>query len=334
VKLLRWLLAIVALAGIVLNVLAYRQAQMMSHFTAGGTRTESPEELSTIERMLVLLRGVDVPRPEIGETPADVGLRYESLRFASGHGPDLEAWSIPLERPKGLVVLFHGYATSKSSLLPQARILHELGWQTMLVDFFGSGGSSGASTTLGVLEAKDVAAALEVARMQSVQPIVLYGISMGGAAVLRAVAVEEVRADALIVEGTYDTLLATVRNRFRTMAVPAWPAAELLLFWGGRRQGFDAFAHNPVVYARRVDVPTLVLHGEADPRVTLDEAHHLHAALGRHGELSVVPGAGHVTLAVAAPGPWRAAVGEFLAARSRTPEHVPRQGAGVASLLQ
>ncbi len=333
-RLLRWLLPIATLAAIVLNVLAYRHAHVMSHFTAGVPRTDAPEDLSVVERVLVLFQGVEVPRPEIGETPADVGLRYESLRFASGHGPDLEAWSIPVERPEGLVVLFHGYAASKSSLLPQAQLLHELGWQTMLVDFFGSGGSSGASTTLGVVEAKDVTAALEVARMQSLAPVVLYGISMGGAAVLRAVAVEGARADALIVEATYDTLLGTIRNRFRTMAVPAWPAAELLLFWGGRQQGFDAFAHNPATYAERIDVPTLVLHGEADPRVTLDEAHHLHRALGTHGELCVVPGAGHVTLAAVAPEAWRAAVGEFLAARSRTPEHVPRQGAGVASLFQ
>lgn len=333
-KPIRWLVAIGTLAAIALNVLAYRHARVMTQFTDGVQRTDAPEDLSLIERATVLLTGVDVPRPAIGDTPADAGLRYESLRFASGHGPDLEAWSIPVERPKGLVVLFHGYAASKSSLLPQARILRELGWQPILVDFFGSGGSTGTSTTLGVLEAKDVAAALEIARAQAVTPLVLYGISMGGAAVLRAVAVEGARPDALIVEGTYDTLIDTVRNRFRTMSVPQWPAAELLLFWGGRQQGFDAFAHNPVAYAAQVEVPTLVLHGENDPRVTLEEAHHLHRAFGRHGELCVVPGAGHVTLAAAAPEPWRAAVGEFLAARSRAPEHVPGQGAGVASVLQ
>lgn len=333
-RLLRWLVPLVMLATIGVNVLAYRQARVMSHFTHGVPRTAGPEHLSLGERAAVLFRGVDVPRPEIDRTPADVGLAYESMRFASGHGPDLEAWSIPVERPKGLVVLFHGYASSKSSLLPQATILADLGWQTMPVDFYGSGGSSGTSTTLGVLEAKDVAAALEVARMQSVAPVVLYGISMGGAALLRAVAMEDARPDALIVEGTYDTLLGTVRNRFRSMAVPAWPAAELLLYWGGRQQGFDAFAHNPVAYAERVDVPTLVLHGEDDPRVTLDEAQRLHAALGPHGELAVVPDAGHVTLAEVAPGPWRAAVGEFLAARSRPAQHVPGQGAGVAAVFE
>jgi alpha-beta hydrolase superfamily lysophospholipase len=333
-RVFRWIAFAGVLVAIGLNVLAYRQAHTMTSFTVGGPRTAGPEHLSLAERAAVLLSGVAVPRPAIDETPADVGLAYESMRFASGHGPDLEAWNVPVERPKGIVVLFHGYASSKSSLVPQARLLHELGWQTMLVDFYGSGGSTGASTTLGVQEAADVVAALEVARAQSVAPIVLYGISMGGAAVLRAVAVDGARADALIVEGTYDTLLGTIRNRFRSMDVPAWPAAELLLYWGGRQQGFDAFAHNPVAYAERVEVPTLVLNGADDPRVTLVDAHRLHAALGAHGELCVIPGVGHVTMAAAAPEPWRAAVGEFLAARSRAPEHVPGEGAGMASVLQ
>jgi alpha-beta hydrolase superfamily lysophospholipase len=59
-------------------------------------------------------------------------------------------------------------------------------------------------------EAEDVAAAFVYARESwPGQPIVLYGVSMGSAAILRAVAVEGVRPAGLILEGAFDRLLTT-----------------------------------------------------------------------------------------------------------------------------
>src|SRR5581483_2053857 len=55
-----------------------------------------------------------------------------------------------------LIALFHGYGASKSSLLSAAEALHHLGYGTLLVDFYGSGGSSGSGTASGVKAADDV----------------------------------------------------------------------------------------------------------------------------------------------------------------------------------
>jgi uncharacterized protein len=82
-------------------------------------------------------------------------------------------------------------------------------------------------------EAEDVAAAFAYARESwPDQPIVLYGVSMGSAAILRAVAHEDVRPAGLILEGAFDRLLTTTRHRFHAVGAPASPAAELLLLWG------------------------------------------------------------------------------------------------------
>jgi hypothetical protein len=118
------------------------------------------------------------------------------------------------------------------------------------VDFYGSGGSSGSGTTIGVNESDDVAAT--VAYAKTVWPqrkIVLYGISMGGAAVLRAIAVNGVTPDTAIIEATFDSLLNTGKNRFRAMGLPPSPFTELLLFWGSVQQ-FNYF-RNPAQYATR-----------------------------------------------------------------------------------
>ncbi|NTV65921.1 MAG: hypothetical protein HGA65_20620 [Oscillochloris sp.] len=68
-------------------------------------------------------------------------------------------------------------------------------------------------------------------------------------------------------EAVFDDLLTNTRHRFDALGLPSWPAADLLLFWGGVQLGVNPFEHNPVGYARAVDVPVLLLYGEDDPWV-------------------------------------------------------------------
>jgi dienelactone hydrolase len=55
------------------------------------------------------------------------------------------------------------------------------------------------------------------------------------------------------------------------MHVPAFPMAGFLVFWGGVQNGFWAFAHNPVDYAKKISCPTLLLYGEQDKNVSRQE---------------------------------------------------------------
>jgi hypothetical protein len=211
--------------------------------------------------------------------------------------------------------MFHGFAASKASLLPAAEAFHELGYDALLVDFRGSGGSDGYATTIGYREADDVAAACDYARQQwPDSPLVLYGRSMGGAAVLRALAVGELRPAAVILECPFDRLLSTTKNRFRAVGLPSFPAAELLVFWGGVQHGYSGFDHNPVDYAAAVECPALFLHGERDVRVAPAEAREVFDRLGSKKTWALLEGAGHENLSVARRDAWRAAVERFLIA--------------------
>jgi alpha-beta hydrolase superfamily lysophospholipase len=285
----------------------------MTHFVDTGTRTARPEELSLPEKVWVVLTGVTVPRPTNERTPQDANLRYEMRLIEIGKGEKLEAWYVPAEGPRGLVLMFPGYAMSKDSLLEGSAALYEMGWSTLLVDYRGVGGSSGENTTLGIREAEDVAAAARYAREEwPGARVVLYGVSMGSAAVLRAVAVEGAEADGLILESPFDTLLNTVRNRFGTMGLPGWPGAELVVFWGGTQIGVDGFAHNPAEYARSVRVPTLLMHGEHDPRATMEQAQSVYDNLGGSKSFVEFRGAGHEALLGVDVEAWKEQVHRFL----------------------
>src|SRR5690606_20716074 len=106
------------------------------------------------------------------------------------------------------------YAESMEQLLDVAVALHELGHDALLVDFSGSGGSSGDGTTLGVREAEDVTTALRFARSRARdRAVVAFGFSMGAAAVVRAIAREDAEADGAILEACFDRLVTTTGNR-------------------------------------------------------------------------------------------------------------------------
>jgi len=279
----------------VLNAWTFRHAWAMTHFSTGGRpSTIRPEEMSVFGRAKVLLTGINLPRPVNEKSPADIELSFETHRVKTADGVELEAWHVPHPDPRAVVVMFHGYGSSKAKLLNEVRAFHDLGCAVVLVDFRGSGGSSGTATTLGVFEAADVASAFRLAAsLDSNCPCVLSGRSMGSVAILRAIAREGVVPAGIIIECPFDRLLGTVEHRSTAMGLPSFPCAELLVFWGGVQHGMNGFAHNPVEYAARVDCPALVMHGQQDKRVSVSEVQAVCDALVGQKRLEIFPDVGH-----------------------------------------
>jgi hypothetical protein len=115
-----------------------------------------------------------------------------------------------------------------------------------------------------------------------------------------------------MLEAVFDTLLNTVRHRFRAMEVPAFPSAELLVFWGGRQWGFDGFEHKPSAYAASVRCPVLLMHGARDPRVTLTEARRVFEAIPGTKEFVTFERSGHESYLSKNAEQWRSAVERFI----------------------
>jgi len=183
----------------------------------------------------------------------------------------------------------------------------------LLVDFRGSGGSSGEATTLGVYEAGDVATSFELAaRIAPDCPLVLFGRSMGSVAILRAIAHAGISPEGIIIECPFDRLLGTVAHRFTAMGLPSFPCAQMLVFWGGVQHGMNGFAHNPCEYAPRVNCPALVMHGELDKRVSVPEVQAVYDALAGPKRLEVFPATGHESCYRTRPDLWGRHVTEFL----------------------
>jgi alpha-beta hydrolase superfamily lysophospholipase len=302
--------------GILLvNGAAYLAARSMTHYVENAGRPHFHVPMTAWDKTRFFLGTLALPRPENHSTPSDRRLEYETLHFPGAHHLQIEAWRIPGKEGQPVVLLFPGYCGCKDSLLSYAREFHGLGYETWLVDFHGTGGSQGNTTTIGWEEADDVAAAgREAARLRPGAPQLYFGTSLGAAAVLRAEHLRTINAAGLILESPYDRLITTVGHRFSALGIPAFPLANLLVFWGGEQLGFNGFAMNPVDYARDVRCPTLLFEGEKDFRVGVPNSRAIAKALGSHGTFELVVGQGHAFYLNRVPDEWRQSVHTFLAA--------------------
>lgn len=299
--------------GLLAGALACGQAYRMTHYSAGGVKTPSAGKLGAMGKLKVMLTGLNIPKPTDAETPADYGLRYETRGFRGAFGIRLESWYVPVPAQRGLVLMFHGYAASKGKLLPAAAGLSRLGFGVLMVDFFGSGGSGGSRTSIGYHEALDVKSAARFASRElgAGDPIV-YGVSMGAAAALRAAHAYRLRPKAMILEAPFGRLLSTVGSRCRALGVPSFPLAHLLVLLGGAGCGFNGFRHDPIRYAQAIRCPTLLMAGTEDDWVPAEETRAIFEALNGPKTLELFPGVGHRLLAKERPSQWRAAAARFL----------------------
>jgi uncharacterized protein len=291
-KMLLWQLALAFL--VILNILAYSGAYLMTHYSEPGQW--------------------GMRKPNSAKTPADISLRYNTQRLSVKENEWVETWLIPATEAKGTVLLFPGKDSSKANqLLAPAQVFHDLHYNSLLVDFRGVGGSSGNTTTLGVRESEDVVLVLKEAdRLQLQRPFVLYGISMGSAAILTAIAKEDVKPDGVILELPFARSIDALRSRVRALHIPSFPLAELIVFWGSVQHGFNAFAHNPVTYAAQVQCPTLIMHGSLDQWTTIDEIKEILQNLRGSKELVLFPNTGHTLLVTVDRELWKGSVDNFL----------------------
>jgi pimeloyl-ACP methyl ester carboxylesterase len=280
---------LVALGFLLANVVASFHAWRFTHFiTESGLRTVNPEQLSGPQKLWVLLTGVKNPKPVNHAKPP---FSYQPIYLSSPNGR-LECWYSAMPHARGTVALFHGYTSSKAKLLTEAATFRCLGYSVLLTDFAGNGGSDGNVCTVGHHEAADVATIVRWLQRRP-GPVFIYANSMGAVATLRAEAELGVRPTANLLECPYGSMLETAQSRFRSMHVPSFPMANLLVFWGGLENNFWAFDLDATRYAAHISTPTLLMWGTADPRVTRQETDAIYAALSGPKQRLDFSGSGH-----------------------------------------
>lgn len=229
-------------------------------------------------------------------TPAAHGLRASDVTLTTEDGLSLAAWLIPGTGTEA-VILVHGIGGSRGALLPLAADLHARGYSLCLFDLRAQGQSGGTTSTLGAKEVRDVAAALAFLREQpGVDPgkIGIYGQSLGGVTALLATAkMPELRA--VVADSPFASARWLVHNQFRRVVnLPSW-LGPLVLRFGAWQAGISANELAPLDTISRISPrPLLLIQGDTDRLIDIENAHLLYDAAGEPKTLWKLPAVGHI----------------------------------------
>lgn len=214
------------------------------------------------------LRAPDNP---VTTTPAAVALEYADITIPSGE-LQLPGWWIPHSNPRAVLVWAHGGGSNRHSTFFNSlgfyQALHQRGIAVLTFDQrnHGLAPRDTGQLTFGRRESLDVIAALDwlAANTPTDIPVVLMGVSMGGASAIHAI-MAVAAPDALILT---DALLVPVD----VLARGAWiatglPSALFLpMAWGAVWfENLAAGAEAPLALAERLTLPTLYLQSPDDP---------------------------------------------------------------------
>ena len=216
------------------------------------------------------------PEREHAASPSDWGLDADDVTFTAPDGTSLHGWFVP---GTGDVTLlwFHGNAGNISHRLDELSLIHDrLGVNVFIFDYHGYGRSEGRASEEGTYISGE--AALGYLRNRSdVDPakIVYFGRSLGG-----AVAVElatKHRPYGLVLVSPFTSIRSMARRHY-----PFLPLGPLI------RTKYDSLSKLPEVGA-----PLLIVHGDNDEIVPIDEGRTLFEAAGEPKDFYTVRGADH-----------------------------------------
>lgn len=221
----------------------------------------------------------------------------ETWHTLSRDGLRLTAQFIPCEGARATIIMFHGYRSSAlhdfSGVLPYYR---SLGLNILLCDHRAHGESEGKYITFGVLERYDVLAWTEEhnRRMGADMPVILDGISMGGATVAYAADLDlPANVAGLMDDCGYVSPKEQIHYVMGLMKIPVFPFYHLADMFCRMLAHFSFSDVDARKTLAQVKVPCLFIHGEADDFVKYEMGIECHDACSTKKMLFVCKDAGH-----------------------------------------
>lgn len=252
--------------------------------------------------MLALVAAIHVsfraPRRTNDITPDRVGLFAQACAIADIRGGRLSGWWLPARPgapyPDTTVVLMHGWGANKSDLLPLANPFHAAGYCVLMLDAHNHGDSDARGVSSMPKFAEDVQAALDWLQQQhpdESRQRVLVGHSVGAAAVLLAAA-RGAEVDAVVAMASFvhpKRMMKRHLHRLRFLPGLVNLIAAYVQWVIGHR--FDDIA--PIISLKRIQVPVLLVHGDADRVIPIEDHQGLCQAAPNSVKCLSVPGADH-----------------------------------------
>jgi uncharacterized protein len=225
-----------------------------------------------VQRSLIYFPFGDVP------SPSEVGLAgVEPVTFDTDDGIRLHGWFVPSRRsPAITLAVFNGNGGNRAYRSGLARAFGERGVAVLLFDYRGYGGNDGRPTEAGLASDARAARAYLAARADvDMRRVIYFGESLGAAVAIR-LAVDHPPA-ALVLRSPFTSMADVGRVHY-----PFLPVRWLL------RDRFPSLER-----IAQVSSPVLVIAGDRDRVVPIEQSRQLYAAASAPKRLVIISGADH-----------------------------------------
>jgi uncharacterized protein len=258
------------------------------------------------------------PRYPLHIPPSHFKAAYEEVSFAAGDGIALKGWLIEPDKAaktSPAIIIYHGLGANRSDFTDLTVSLTQRGYLVLTFDFRAHGESGGGRSSLGLNEQKDVAAALAYQRSRKeIDPkrIGIFGFSLGGATAILSAA-NNGGFNAVVADSAFTSLRDQARTAITGFYhLPSFPFLSLTTL--GYRLYFFAGVDNvdpEKAVAKLSPVPVLIIAGEGDNMIPVENGKRLYAAAGEPKDLWLIPVRDHGGTVAAAGPEYEKRVGEF-----------------------
>ncbi|MGF2411552.1 alpha/beta hydrolase [Ferruginibacter sp.] len=308
-KFWKLLLKTVLVLFILINIITAFHAYKFTHFyDVGEVTVKNKGEKTGWDKTKEILFGINAVKQQ--NTVADTA--NQKVILTTSDKIKLEGWYTTVDSAKGTVCLFHGHGGKKSGNNTEAEAFRKMGYNTFQIDFRAHGSSSGNTCTIGYFESEDVKLAYDFVKNNNEKNIILWGISMGAAAVTKAVNDYPLQPNKIILEMPFGSITEAAEGRIKMMGLPPQPLATLITFWGGTEHGFWAFNMKPSEFAKKINCPALLQWGKNDPRVSQKETDDIYSNINSTKKLVVYENSGHESLCKNENEKWMREISDFL----------------------
>lgn len=192
---------------------------------------------------------------------------------------------------------FHGYRSHPvTDFSGGSELSFQLGHNLLLVDQRAHGCSEGRTITFGILERLDLLCWVNYAakRFGADVPIMLYGVSMGGATVLMASDLEfPANVRGIVADCPFTVPLDVILHVGKATPFPNWLIKPFVILGARIWGGFDLLETDAIRAVRNAKIPVLIIHGEDDRYVPCSMSEDASAVNPEMVQRFTFPGAAH-----------------------------------------
>jgi len=203
-------------------------------------------------------RYVYFPTRKITANPSDIGLLYDDVTIKTTDEVNISGWYIPAEKPRAVILFFHGNGGNISNRLDLIKIFYELRLSTFIIDYRGYGRSEGEPTEDGTY--LDATAAWDyLVEKKKIAPdeIILFGRSLGGP--IAAWLAMDRKTKGLILDSTFTSI--------KDIGAKLYPYLPVKRFF--------KFDYSTISYLKVVNSPVLIIHSKDDEYIPFIHAEKL-----------------------------------------------------------